>query len=135
MMNIVKIFIGDELGTILQQTTSDIVQIISHEITYKIISVVVFFALFAIIRLVLYILKSYMEWIADLPFLDIINGTGGMIYGLVSGFFLIYIGLAIISLLMPIYGNTLVVTAIQESIVGSRMFNNNILLGLIFKVF
>lgn len=135
IMNILKIFIGDELGTILQQASNNIVQTLSHEITYKIISVVVFFGLFAIIRLLLFIIRGYMEWISDLPFLDIINSTGGMIYGIISGIFLIYMGLAIISLLMPVYGNTSIVIAIQESILGSRMFNHNILLGMIFKIF
>ena len=135
IMNILKIFIGDELGTIMQQASNNIVQTLSHEITYKIISIVVFFGLFAIIRLLLFILRGYMEWVADLPFLDIINSAGGMIYGVISGIFLIYMVLAIISLLMPVYGNTSIVIAIQESILGSRMFNNNILLGMIFKIF
>ena len=135
IMNILKIFVGDELGSILQQTSNNIVQTLSHEITYKIISVLVFFGLFAIIRLLLFILRGYLEWIAELPLIDIVNSAGGMIYGVISGIFLIYVGLAIISLLMPIYGNTAIVGAIQESIIGNRMFNHNILLGIIFKVF
>ena len=74
-----------------------------------------------------------MEWIADLPLLDVINSTGGMVYGIISGMFLIYVGLGIISLFIPIQGDTLIVKAIEESMIGSRMFNNNILLGFIFK--
>ena len=134
-MNILKIFIGDDLGTILQQATNNIVKTISHEITYKIISVAVCFGLFVIIRLLLLILRGYMEWMADLPFLDIINSAGGMIYGIIDGVFWIYMGLAIVSLLIPIYGKTSIFIAIQESLLGGRMLNNNILLGMILKIF
>ena len=133
MVSMLKVFIGDELGTVVEQATNSIVQTVSHEVTYKIISTVVFFALFAIIRLIIYVLRSYMEWIADLPILDIINGTGGMIYGVLKGFFIIYVALALISLFMPIFGDTVILSAIENSIFGSRMFNNNILLNLIFK--
>ena len=135
IMNILKIFIGDDLGTILQQATNNIVKTISHEITYKIISVAVCFGLFVIIRLLLLILRGYMEWMADLPFLDIINSAGGMIYGIIDGVFWIYMGLAIVSLLIPIYGKTSIFIAIQESLLGGRMLNNNILLGMILKIF
>lgn len=128
-----RFFLGKELTPILEQTSTDIVQTISHEVTQKIISVIVFFALFVIIKLILFILRTYLEWIADLPLLDVINSTGGMVYGIISGMFLIYVGLGIISLFIPIQGDTLIVKAIEESMIGSRMFNNNILLGFIFK--
>lgn len=133
MIGMLKVFIGNDIGNIVEQATSNIVETISHEITYKIISTVVFFALFAIVRLILYALKGYLEWIADLPVLDVINGTGGMIYGVVRGFFIVYIGLAIVSLFMPIFGDTVLITAVETSLIGSKMFHNNILLNLIFK--
>ena len=133
MMSMLKVFIGNDIGNVVEQATTDIVQTVTHEITYKIISTVVFFALFAVVRLILYVLRGYMEWIADLPILDVINATGGMIYGVVRGFFIVYIGLAIVSLFMPIFGDTVILSAIESALIGSKMFNNNILLNVIFK--
>lgn len=132
-LSVLKFFLGKELTPILNQTTTNIVQTISHEITYKIVSVIVFIVLFVVIKFILFIVRSYLEWIADLPLLDIINSTGGMAYGIISGMFLIYVGFAIISLFLPLQGDTLIAKAIQESFIGSRMFNNNIVLGFIFK--
>ena len=57
---------------------------------------------------------------------------GGMIYSIIKGFILVYILFAIISLLIPVLGNNIIITAIQEAKIASRMFNNNIILNIIF---
>lgn len=133
MMGILKSYIGDEMGTMVEQTTENIAKTLSHEITYKIISVFSFIILFAIIRLFLFALRNYIIWVAELPLINVLNGFGGVIYGVIKGVLLVYVGLAVVSLLLPIYGDTSIVTAIRASHLGSIMFNNNILLNLIFK--
>lgn len=133
MNSILQVFIGDEMGTLIEETTDSVVNYMSVEISHKIISVLVFFGLFAIIRLLLYIVRSYIELVANLPIIRVVNGSGGMIYGVIRGFFVIYVVFACLSLLMPIVGDTIIITAIQKASIGSKMFNNNILLNLIFK--
>ena len=133
MNSILQVFIGDEMGNLIEETTDSIVKYMSVEISHKIISVLVFFVLFAVIRLLLYIVRSYIELVANLPIIRVINGSGGMIYGIIRGFLVIYIVFAILSLLMPIVGDTIIITAIQNASIGSKMFNNNVILNLIFK--
>ena len=133
MAGILTVFIGDEIGTLIQETADSVIRYLSVQISHKVISVVVFFALFAIIRLLLYVLKSYIELIGDLPIIRVFNGSGGMIYGILKGFLIIYAFFAIISLIMPVISDTIIITAIQNAPIGSKMFNNNILLNLIFK--
>ena len=133
IMGILKAYTGDKIGNVIEQTTENIAKTVSHEITYKIISIFSFIILFAVIRLLLFALRNYIIWIAELPLINILNGFGGVIYGIIKGVLLIYIGLAVISLLLPIYGDTSIVVAIRDSHLGSIMFNNNILLNLILK--
>ncbi len=130
---IFKIFIGEEIGNLVEETTDSIIQYISIQMSHKVISVLIFFGLFTIIRLLLYIVRSYIELVANLPIIRVINGSGGMIYGVIRGFFMIYIIFAVISLMMPILSNTIILTAIQNAPIGSKMFNHNIILNLIFK--
>lgn len=131
--SMLKVFIGDEMGNLIEETTDSVVQYMSVQISHKIISVIVFFALFTIIRLLLYIIRNYIELVANLPIIRVVNGSGGMVYGIIRGFFIIYITFALLSLIMPIVGNTIITEAIQKSLIGSKMFNHNIILNLIFK--
>jgi uncharacterized membrane protein required for colicin V production len=133
MNSILKVFIGDKISDVIQQTTNSITKYLSVQITHKVISILVFFILFAIIRLILYTVKNYVELVANLPIIRIFNGSGGMIYGIIKGFLIIYVIFAIISIIMPIINDTIIMTAIQNAPIGSKMFNNNIILKLIFK--
>lgn len=133
MSSILKVFIGNKMGELIEETKDSVIQYLSVEISHKIIKVLTVFILFAVIRLMLYILRSYIEIIGDLPIIRVFNGSGGMIYGIIRGFLVIYVTLAFISLIMPIISDTIIITAIQNAPIGSKMFNNNILLNLIVK--
>ena len=133
MNSILKVFIGDEIGTLVNETKDSVVRYVSVQVSHKVISVIVFFALFAIIRLLLYMLKTYIELVANLPIIRIFNGAGGMIYGILKGFLIIYVIFAIISVIIPIITDTGLIDIIQKAPIGSKMFNNNIILNLIFK--
>ena len=133
IMGILKSYTGDKIGNAIEQTTSNIAKTVSHEVTYKIISIFSFIILFAVIRLFLFALRNYIVWVAELPLINILNGFGGIIYGVIKGVLLVYVGLAVASLLLPIYGDTSIILAIRASHLGSIMFDNNIILNLIFK--
>lgn len=133
MNSILKVFVGDEIGDLINETKDSVVKYVSSQISRKVISVIVFFALFAIIRLLLYVIRSYVEMVANLPIIRIFNGSGGMIYGVLKGFLIIYILFAIILLIVPIISDTGLINFIQKAPIGSKMFNNNIILNLIFK--
>lgn len=133
MNSILKIFIGQDLGQMIETATDSITESLSTQISYKIISVLTFFVLFVIIRLLLYMIKNYIDLVANLPIIRVLNGSGGMIFGIIKGFFTIYAVFAIISLVVPIVNGTIIIDSIQNSLIGSQMFNNNILLNIIFK--
>jgi len=128
-----RVFRGNLIGDLVGDTIDTVTRTFSAEIAKKVISIVVFFGLFAIIRLLLYILKNYMDAVGDLPIIRVFNGSGGMIYGIVKGFLLIYVLFAIISIMMPIMNGNIIITSIENAPIGSKMFNNNIILNLIFR--
>ena len=133
MSSILKIFVGNEMGTLLQETKDSVIVYLSIQISHKVISVLVFFILFAGIRLLVYILGNYIDMVANLPIIRVFNGSGGMILGVIRGFFVIYIVLGLLSLVMPIINSAGIIIAIKNAPIGGKMFENNILLNLIFK--
>ncbi len=133
MNSILKIFVGNDMGTLIEDTTDSVAQYLSTQISHKIISVLVFFILFAVIRLLLYTLRNYVELVANLPIIRVFNGSGGMIYGVIKGFLIIYTTFAVLSLILPIINHTIIIDAIQKAPIASKMFNHNIILNLIFK--
>lgn len=133
MNDILNVFVKEDVNQMVQDTTEDIVANISGEIAYKMISAVVFLGLFAIIRIFLSILKNSVDFLANLPLIRVINSSGGMIYGVVKGFLLVYVVLAILSLMAPMISGTVVLQAVDQSWIASKMFYHNILLNMIFK--
>lgn len=131
--NMLAMFLEKDINEMVQNTTDSIVANASRQIAYKIVSGAVFLILFAVIRLALYLLKNYADFLANLPFIRVINSSGGMIYGVIKGFLLVYVVFAIISFMMPMIGDTVIVQAINEAWIGSKMFQSNIILNVIFK--
>jgi hypothetical protein len=90
-------------------------------------------ALYIICSIVLLFAKSVIEVIADFPFIRLINESGGIIYGVIKGFVIIYVILGIASLLSPLISQWGIIRAIQKAYFGSRLYNNNILLNFILR--
>lgn len=89
--------------------------------------------LFVISRIVLIIIKFATNIIAMLPIISTFNRLGGLIYGILKSLIIIYVCLAIFSMLSPIISSWGIIEAIEESHLGRLFYNNNIILNLITK--
>lgn len=118
---------------VIRGTKSKVINDLSITVSKKVIQIAVFIALFLVIRLILFVIKNSISAIVDLPIINVVDGAGGMIYGLVKGFLIIYIILAILSFILPLFSNNIVLEAINNSKLGNIMFNKNVLLNLIIK--
>lgn len=87
--------------------------------------------LFVISNILLSFLKSVFELIASLPFIRLFNRSGGIIYGIVKGFLIVYFILAILSVFSPLISHWGIINAVNDAFIGSRMYNNNILLNFV----
>lgn len=113
------------------QAKEAIVDTTARDVSIMIVKAGTWILLFVVARVILICLKFITGLIAKLPVIKQFDKIGGVIYGLIEGLVITYVALAIISFIAPITSNTLTDT-INQSYLGSKMYNNNLLLKIIF---
>lgn len=110
----------------------DIVNATARNVAITIINAGAWICLFIIARIVLVFIKGLANMITKLPVIKQFDKLGGIIYGALEAVVIVYGILAIISFVSPLVSELGIITAIQKSFIGSMMYNNNLLLKLIF---
>lgn len=110
----------------------DIVNATARNVSITIINAGVWICLFIIARIILVFIKGLANLITKLPVIKQFDNFGGIIYGVLEALIIIYVILAIISFISPLVSNFGIINAIQKSFIGNIMYNNNLLLKLIF---
>ena len=87
---------------------------------------------FILARIILIFAKSLLELLVKLPVIKQMDKAGGIIYGLLEGLVIVYIGFAILSFISPMIDSAEILSAVNQSAIGSNIYNNNIILKLIF---
>jgi len=121
----------DNLSNKIIAGTNNTIEQVSNSFTIKIIETAVILLLYLVARIVLRFISALTELITNLPVLKQINKTGGTIYGFIKGLVIVYAILGIVYLIVPIL-NTNVFAIIDKTIVAKAIYNNNILLTLVF---
>lgn len=117
-------------GTV-SQVKNDSIKVISHNLTILIIRVIVAIGLYIVTKFILYFFRKIADVIAEIPIIKQFNKLGGLIYGVLEGVLIVYVVLAIASLLAPMISNTEFFVAINNSFIGSIMYNNNLILKIL----
>lgn len=112
---------------------NEIVEKTAKSTTLTIMKVGTAIAIYIVARLILFIVAILAKGITQLPLLKQIDKTGGIVYGLVQGIVIVYVLLGIASLISVVWANNPIVEAINKSYIGLILYNNNIILKLIFK--
>lgn len=112
---------------------NEIVEKTAKSTTLTIMKVGTAIAIYIVARLILFIVAILAKGITQLPLLKQIDKTGGIVYGLVQGIVIVYVLLGIASLISVVWANNPIVEAINKSYLGLILYNNNIILKLIFK--
>jgi len=107
-------------------------EIVAKNISVIMVKLMVWLILFLVIRIALIFVKAIISLVEKIPVIKQFNKAGGTIYGILEGLLIIYIVLAIVSVISPLINNTGVLGAINDSYIGSFMYNHNILLKIIF---
>ena len=106
------------------------ISVVSEGIAKTIVNVGCMLLVFIISNIILLFFKFSGDLIAKLPLIKQCNSAGGFIYGLLEGFLLIYIFLAIVAILSPVIDINQFINIINSSIITNIMYNNNIILIL-----
>lgn len=124
-------YIGQQIEQAADSAKETIADNTAREVSITIVKAGTWIILFILARVLLICLKFITGLIAKLPVIKQCDKLGGIIYGLIEGLILIYVLFAIISFVSPMTSGTLV-SAINQSYVGNIMYNNNLLLNIVF---
>ena len=106
-------------------------KIIGQRVAKAVIDLVSMIVVFIVTKIVLLLFKSIIEGIAKLPLIKQFDKAGGIVYGTLKGIVIIYVILAIISLIAPLSSSASLIEMINNSYLGGVMYNNNLLLKMI----
>lgn len=123
----------ENINNEIENATNEVKTTIIEETTKTIINVASAIVIYIIVRIILLIVSLFASQITKLPLIKQADEIGGIVYGAVEGIVIVYIALSIISLISVIWVDNIAVTAITKSVLGNMLYNNNIILKLLFK--
>ncbi len=128
IINNINKYINNATGN----SEGDIALSVAKQLTISILNVIVAIVLFIVIKLVLLFAKAVFNKIAELPVINQFNKLGGILYGVVKGILVVYLILALATLILPMTNDATIITGINNSFIGGIMYNNNIILKILF---
>ena len=132
MPDVIMNYINEAVEKAGEEARDAIIDSTAREVAVTIINGGVLISLFIIARIILFLVKGLASLLTELPIIKQFDKLGGIIFGLLQSLVIIYILLAVISFISPMIAETGFIRAIQESNVGSILYNNNLLLKLFF---
>ena len=126
-------YINKSVEDAITETKDAIVLNVADTLTETIINIGVAIALFILTELVMLIVSVASDLITKLPVIKQFDKTGGVIYGAIRAIALIFVVLAAISLMSPLIENTGIVAMVNKSFIGGWLYNNNLILQLVFQ--
>lgn len=112
---------------ILEQAKKDMLPETSRDLVIQIINVCVMVILFIAIKLLLRFISAVANKVSKLPIINQLNKSGGIVYGILRGLIIVYVGLILISFVGKINSDNILYTSINQSNIGKIMYENNVL--------
>lgn len=131
MPTVITDYINQKVEEASNAVKENVVNSTAQEVSHTIVRAGTWIILFVIARIALIVLKYITAIIARLPVIKQFDKLGGIIYGLLEGLVITYFALALISFITPMTKGNLS-DSINKSYIGSSMYNNNLLLKIIF---
>lgn len=125
-------YISDKVEGATEEKKKEIVNNVAKELAENIIKVLCFISIFIMVRIALRFVKAIANLITKLPIIKQCDKIGGVIYGVLQGFVIVFIGLALVTFISTISGQYAILELVNQSYIGSILNNNNILLNVIF---
>lgn len=129
VVNVLNSFVSEALD----KSVTNVVEYVSTNIAVGMIRIGSMLILLMLSRFLLLFIRFAAELVGSLPFIRTFNKSGGLIYGILKGFLTVYIILAVFAVASPIIQDWGVIDSIQDSTLGSKMYNNNVITNVIFK--
>lgn len=111
---------------IIEQTKNNILVNIAKPLSYNIIYAGVMLALFIISKIILFFVSAFTEIIEKLPIIHQFNRAGGIMYGIIIGYFITNLILLVISLISQTGINNKLEQEIENTYITKLMYENNL---------
>ena len=125
-------YIDETMAQSVNEAKEVAIENTAQSVTNLIVNSGVWIAVFIIARILLIFIKFITALIAKLPVIKQFDKLGGILYGILEAFVILYVLLAIISFIAPMINNAEFIDALNKSFIGSMLYNNNILLKILF---
>lgn len=125
-------YIDETMAQSVNEAKEVAIENTAQSVTNLIVNAGVWIAVFIIARILLIFIKFITALIAKLPVIKQFDKLGGILYGILEAFVILYVLLAIISFTAPMLNNAEFINALNKSFIGSMLYNNNILLKILF---
>lgn len=125
-------YINESVSNTVQETKNSMVEVVAQKIAEISINIGVAISIFITVKIILLIVSALSKILTDLPGIKQFDKAGGIIYGILKSGLIIFIILSIISMIGPMISETGIISAINKSFIGSILYNNNILLNILF---
>ena len=124
---------NEEEQSIVKDVQNKTKEQLADVISIKAVNIIVAIVLFIIARIAVILLKTVLEGIAELPIIKQFNQIGGLGYGILKGFLLIYILVTLLFFVNAIVGNNKVSAVVEESFITKVLYENNIIVKKLDK--
>lgn len=124
---------NEEEQSIVKDVQNKTKEQLADVISIKAVNIIVAIVLFIIARIAVILLKTVLDGIAELPIIKQFNQIGGIGYGILKGFLLIYILVTLLFFVNAIVGNNKVSAVIEESFITKVLYENNIIVKKLDK--
>ncbi len=111
---------------IIEDTKNSILLNIAKPLSYNVVYGGVMIILFIISRVILFFISALTDIVEKLPIIHQFNRMGGIIYGIIVGFFITNLILLIISFIAKANFNNRLEEQIQNTYITKLMYENNI---------
>lgn len=125
--------ISEEIENATAEAKNTIIEKSANDITITIINIGSAIVVYLVARLVLVIISFFIKGVTQLPLIKQVDKIGGIAYGLLEGAVIIYVILGIISFVNVMWPTNMAAQAINKSAIGNMLYENNIVLNLLFK--
>lgn len=120
-------YVQEVENQIVEDAKNNILPETARTLAINIVNIGVMIVLFLIVRIGLRFVTALANALAKLPIIKQFNKIGGIIYGIIRGFLIIYIALEIISIVGQINPENIINKDINESSIGKILYNNNVI--------
>ena len=124
---------GKYINEAINSSKADVAHYVAEQLTLTIVQIVSFIIFLIIVRLMCLGLNVVADVIGDFPIIKQFNISGGIIYGIIEGFFMVNLVFAVLYILNPICLDGKIEKTIEESKLGNMIYENNVIVDIIMK--